>query len=128
MSRLRAGWTSLLATLWFVPTFLVLASLLLGVVLVDLDAVTQTDLADRWPRIFGAGAEGARGMLTALATSMITVAGVVFSITIVALSLASSQYSPRLLRNFMNDRPTQVVLGAQLLSGSPVMKLNVRVV
>ena len=112
MSRLRAGWTSLLATLWFVPTFLVLASLLLGVVLVDLDAVTQTDLADRWPRIFGAGAEGARGMLTALATSMITVAGVVFSITIVALSLASSQYSPRLLRNFMNDRPTQVVLGA----------------
>ncbi len=111
MSRLRAGWTSLLATLWFVPTFLVLASLLLGVVLVDLDAVTQTDLADRWPRIFGAGAEGARGMLTALATSMITVAGVVFSITIVALSLASSQYSPRLLRNFMNDRPTQVVLG-----------------
>jgi uncharacterized membrane protein len=40
------------------------------------------------------------------------VAGVVFSITIVALSLTASQYSPRVLRNFMSDRPTQVVLGA----------------
>lgn len=112
MSRLRTWWVSLLATLWFVPTVLVLGHLLLGVALVDLDAAMQTDLADRWPRLFGAAADGARGMLTALATSVITVAGVVFSITIVALSLASSQYSPRVLRNFMNDRPTQVVLGA----------------
>ena len=50
-------------------------------------------------------------MLSAVATSMMTVAGVVFSITIVALSLTSTQYSPRVLRNFMRDRPTQVVLG-----------------
>jgi uncharacterized membrane protein len=50
-------------------------------------------------------------MLSAIATSMVTVAGVVFSITIVTLSLTSTQYSPRVLRNFMRDRPTQVVLG-----------------
>jgi uncharacterized membrane protein len=50
-------------------------------------------------------------MLTAIATSMITVAGVVFSVTIVALSLAASQYSPRILRTFISDRPTQLVLG-----------------
>ena len=42
---------------------------------------------------------------------MITVAGVVFSITIVALSLTSSQYTSRVLRNFMRDRINQVVLG-----------------
>jgi uncharacterized membrane protein len=50
-------------------------------------------------------------MLSAIASSMITVAGVVFSVTIVALSLAASQYSPRVLRSFMADRPTQMVLG-----------------
>jgi uncharacterized membrane protein len=42
---------------------------------------------------------------------MITVAGVVFSVTIVALSLAAAQYSPRVIRTFMQDRPTQTVLG-----------------
>ena len=43
---------------------------------------------------------------------MITVAGVVFSVTLVALSLASSQYTSRVLRNFLSDRVTQSVLGA----------------
>ena len=60
---------------------------------------------------FGASAEGARGMLTAIATSMITVAGVTFSITIVALAQASNQFTPRILRNFMRDRANQFVLG-----------------
>jgi hypothetical protein len=65
----------------------------------------------KWPLLFGAGAAGSRGLLTAVASSMITVAGVVFSITIVALSLTSSQYTSRVLRNFMRDRMNQVVLG-----------------
>ncbi|HBO44175.1 MAG TPA: DUF2254 domain-containing protein, partial [Planctomycetaceae bacterium] len=56
-------------------------------------------------------AAGSRDLLTAVASSMITVAGVVFSITIVALSLTSSQYTSRVLRNFMRDRTNQVVLG-----------------
>ncbi len=50
-------------------------------------------------------------MLGTIAGSMITIAGVVFSMTLVALSLASSQLGPRLLRNFMRDTTTQVVLG-----------------
>src|SRR3970040_765652 len=50
-------------------------------------------------------------MLSTIAGSMITVAGVIFSITIVSLSLASSQYSSRVLRSFMRDRRNQVVLG-----------------
>ncbi|GJM15085.1 MAG: hypothetical protein DHS20C13_04120 [Thermodesulfobacteriota bacterium] len=55
--------------------------------------------------------EGARALLSTVAGSMITVAGVVFSITIVALTLASTQYGPRLLGNFMRDKGNQVVLG-----------------
>jgi len=61
--------------------------------------------------LYTGGPEGARTILSTIAGSMITVTGVVFSITIVALTLASSQFGPRLLRNFMQDRTNQVVLG-----------------
>ncbi|UHD16439.1 DUF2254 family protein [Thiocapsa bogorovii] len=67
-----------------------------------------------WPLLFGSGAAGARGLLTTVASSMITVAGVVFSITLVALSLTSSQYTSRVIRNFMRDRVNQWVLGVFL--------------
>ena len=112
MQRLRSLWLSVRDSLWFVPTLMVCGAVALALLLIEFNAFFDVDFASRWPRLFGAGAEGARAMLSAIATSMITVAGVVFSITIVALSLAASQYSPRVLRSFMADRPTQVVLGA----------------
>jgi uncharacterized membrane protein len=99
------------ASFWFVPALVVVASMALGMALVAVDGTQATDLGVGLPRLFGAGAAGSRAMLSAIATSMITVAGVVFSITMVTLSLTSTQYSPRVLRNFMRDRPTQVVLG-----------------
>jgi uncharacterized membrane protein len=61
--------------------------------------------------IYSGGAEGARAVLSAIAGSIITVAGTTFSITIAVLSLASAQFGPRLLRNFMRDTGNQVVLG-----------------
>jgi uncharacterized membrane protein len=112
MTQLRSLWLATRDSLWFVPTLLVLAGVVAALVLIELQPMLERDLSQDWPRLFGAGAEGARAMLAAIATSMITVAGVVFSVTIVALSLTASQYSPRALRNFMGDRPTQVVLGA----------------
>jgi len=96
---------------WLIPSIALIAALLLGVGLVELDDRLQLSLAADWPRLFGVGAEGARGTLSAIASSMITVAGVVFSVTIVSLSLAASTYSPRVLRTFMHDRPTQATLG-----------------
>ena len=111
MSSVRQFWLQLRASLWFVPSLIVLGSMSAAILLVEQSGTVADDLVRRWPRIFGAGADGSREMLAAIATSMITVAGVVFSITIVALSLASTQYSPRLLRNFMRDTPTQLVLG-----------------
>ena len=56
-------------------------------------------------------ADGARQILIALAAAVITVIGVVFSIMIVTLTLASTQFGPRMLRNFIRDRGTQVTLG-----------------
>ena len=104
-------WARLRESLWFLPTLIVLAAIVLALGMIELSALVSDDVLERWPRVFGAGAEGARGMLSAIASSMITVAGVTFSITIVAVTQASTQYSPRILRNFMRDRANQAVLG-----------------
>ena len=98
-------------SLWFVPTVIVLSAAALALGAVELDLIVGRDVLSRFPRLFGVGAEGARQLLSAIAGSTITVTGVVFSITIVALSLTAAQYSPRVLRNFMADRPNQIVLG-----------------
>ncbi|MCA1570298.1 MAG: DUF2254 domain-containing protein [Chloroflexi bacterium] len=98
-------------SLWFVPAVWAAACGAAALGMVALDRAIP-DLASDVPFVFGGGPEGARGVLSAIAGSMITVVGVVFSITIVALQLASSQYSPRVLRNFMRDRASQITLGS----------------
>ena len=65
----------------------------------------------QWPRLFGVGAVGARGMMSAIAGLMMIVVGLTFSMILMVLALASSQYTSRILRNFMRSRVTQVVLG-----------------
>lgn len=107
----RRWWTAVRDSLWFLPAIFVIASGVLAFGMITIDRLTP-EFATSFPLIFGGGADGARGLLSSVAGSMITVAGVTFSITIVALQLASSQLSPRVLRNFMRDRSSQVVLGA----------------
>jgi uncharacterized membrane protein len=111
ITQLRHFWQEMRSSFWFVPAAIVVAAVGLATALVAVDASIQTHFDQRWPLVFGAGAEGSRGLLSAVAGSMITVAGVVFSITIVALALTSSQYTSRVLRNFMRDRVNQSVLG-----------------
>jgi len=111
MNKLKALWLTLDSSLWFVPTLMVLAALLAAYGLVHLDAAIGTAWTARYPLLFGAGAAGARGMLSAIASSMITVAGLIFSLTLATLAQVASQYTSRLLRNFMRDRTNQVVMG-----------------
>lgn len=111
MKKPRDLWTDLRSSFWFVPAVIVLGAVALALGLIEVEQLLGRDVWDSWPRLFGAGAAGSRSMLSAIAGSMITVAGVVFSITIVALSLASSQYTSRVLRNFVRDRANQTVLG-----------------
>ena len=111
MKKPRDLWTDLRSSFWFVPAVIVCAAVTLAFALIETDRMLAPNISDSWPRLFGAGAAGSRGMLSTIAGSMITVAGVIFSITIVSLSLASSQYSSRVLRNFMRDRTNQTVLG-----------------
>lgn len=99
---------------WSVPAVIILALSGLAVIAVD---VQQLDALPSWlPQewIYGGGDTGARTLLGAIASSTIAVAGTLFSITIAALTLASSQMGPRLLRNFMRDRGNQVTLGVLL--------------
>lgn len=111
ISRIALAWSSLVSTLWFVPAILVVGAVAGAFLMVEASTRVDGESLARWPRLFGAGAEGSRGMLATIAGSMITVAGVTFSITVVAVTQASAQYSPRILRNFMRDRPSQLVLG-----------------
>ena len=77
---------------------------------IDKAATTRgVELTMAWT--FTRGPEGSRAVLATVAGSMITIASVCFSITIVALQQASSQFGPRMLHNFMRDRGNQVVLG-----------------
>ena len=108
---LRKWWATVRDSLWFIPSIWVVVSAGLAFGMITIDRRTP-EFAANFPLVFGGGADGARGLLSSIAGSMITVAGVTFSITIVALQLASSQLSPRVLRNFMRDRSSQVVLGA----------------
>ena len=105
--RLRAWWQAIRTGFWAIPSACVLVAILLGLALVRVDHALGDDL-----RLgFDAGPEGAREVLSAISTSMITFTGLVFSITIVVLQLTSSQFSPRVLRTFLRDRLTQFALG-----------------
>jgi len=111
MHSLKQFWRNLRTSLWFVPSLIVAISIALAMALLEADAAVGDRWLARWPRLFGADAAGARAMLSTIASSMMTVMGVTFSMTLVTLVLASSQYTSRILRNFIRDRVTQVVLG-----------------
>lgn len=111
LERLMAIWKEVRDSLWFLPGLLTLGGAALAVFMIELDTrdVLPADAAPLWLRT--GSSDGARGVVTAIASGLITVTGVVFSVTIVALQLASTQYTPRVLRNFTADRASQVVLG-----------------
>jgi uncharacterized membrane protein len=104
-------WDSLNSSYWFLPALMTLAAFGLAFGTLTLDRAGQADPIETYAWSYTGGAEGARTLLSTVAGSMITTAGTVFSITIVALTLASTQFGPRMLRNFMQDRGNQVVLG-----------------
>lgn len=93
------------------PSLMVTGSIAFAVVLIEADSAGSDRWLSQWPRLFGVGAEGARQMLSTLAGSMMTVMGITFSMTLLALVLASGQYTSRILRNFMRNRITQATLG-----------------
>jgi uncharacterized membrane protein len=110
-TKLLNFWHSFSSSYWFVPAFMATISIALSLGTTAFDTVIPRDVTEKIGWLYSGGPEGARSILSTVAGSVITTAGVVFSITIVVLSLTSSQFGPRLLGNFLRDTGTQVVLG-----------------
>lgn len=99
------------SSFWFIPGILVALSIPAALFTLSIDEQYISELERTVPGLFGGGSEAARELLSTIAGSLITVISIAFSITIVALQQASTQYSPRVLRNFTKDRGNQIVLG-----------------
>jgi uncharacterized membrane protein len=109
----REAWRT---QLWPMPALGVLAAAALGVWLPAVDARATDSFPDALTGyLFSGGPEAARTVLSVIAGSLITVTSLTFSLTVVTLQLASSQFSPRLLRTFTRDRVVHATL-ALLLS------------
>lgn len=111
MNKIKLFWTNLQASLWFLPGIMLIITIALALALIEIDSNVKTEWLIKYPRLFGLGADGSRGMLSAIAGSMLTVATLAFSLTLNAITQASGQYTPRIFRNFMRDRSNQFVLG-----------------
>src|SRR5438132_9568548 len=93
-------------SLWVLPTLSVLAALAAGA------ALSSVRVGPRSPLAFQGTADDARTLLFGITGTVITIIALLLGLTVVALQLSSTQFSPRLLRNFLRDRPNQVVLSA----------------
>ncbi|MEO7059375.1 MAG: DUF2254 domain-containing protein [Lapillicoccus sp.] len=111
-SRLVAIGEAFRSQLWPLPLIAVVLAVVGGEALPRMDAVVDGRVPSSWALLlFGGDAEAARTLLGAVSSSLITVTSLTFSLTVVTLQLASSQFSPRLLRTFTSDLFVQATLG-----------------
>jgi uncharacterized membrane protein len=110
--KIRADWDTIKASYWFRPSLYVIASVCIAVALLQVDHVVALPRRSSSVWWFYTGTEqDAAVLLETIATAIMTVAGVTFSMTIAALTMASQTYGPRLLRGFMRDAGDQTVFG-----------------
>ncbi len=112
MKNVKLGklWDTLHSSYWFLPTIMAIGAVALAFAMLTLDRMSMLAI-EKWWWIYTGGPDGARSLLEAVAGSMVSVTATAFSITIVALQLAASNFGPRILRNFMQDTGNQIVLG-----------------
>lgn len=109
-TRLINIWDHMVGSYWFVPSAFIFLSLIAAFLFPWLDQryADQLDVASPWMTM---SPDSARTILSTISGVMTTVISLVFSLTILTLSIATSQFGPRLLRSFLNNRSTQIVLG-----------------
>ena len=107
--QLRA---SVRSRLWPVPTVITVVAVIAGLSIPALDSMVDDSLPSALQTVlFAGGSDSARAVLSAIAGSLITVTALTFSLTVVTFQLASSQFSPRLLRMFASDKTMHATLG-----------------
>lgn len=97
--------------MWFIPMLMVAGAILLAYGCINIDTASMVGFDSIYPQPFAGGADSIRMMLSAIATSMITVSGITFSLTISSLAQASGQLTARVLRNFTSSVTNKLVLG-----------------
>jgi uncharacterized membrane protein len=103
-------WDAIRDSFWFVPSMMCVGSILLALGCTSLDGPSES-LFLRFAPWVAVTTPAARSSLSAIGSAMVSIAGIVFSVMLVTLSITSSQYGSRLLRTFMSDRVTQFALG-----------------
>jgi uncharacterized membrane protein len=101
-------------SLWFLPAIIVACAALLAIFAVELDTKLNGETLLRWPWLSGVRVDGARDMLQSVASAMIIVAALTFSVAALIISSGAKQYTPRLIGKFMGSRVSQTVLGILL--------------
>ena len=107
--RHEAWWEYQRASLWVLPAASAIAALALGALLSKVQVSTHSPVHHL---LFQGTEDDARNLLIGITGAVITIIALVLGLTVVALRLSSTQYSPRVLRNFLRDRPNQVFLSA----------------
>nr|WP_169803092.1 DUF2254 family protein [Sinomonas atrocyanea] len=97
----------LASALWAMPTAAAVLALVVGA---GLSSVIVDPASPFAALVFQGTSDDARNLLVSIASTMVTVIALVLGLTVVALQLASTQFSPRLLRNFLRDIPNQLTL------------------
>lgn len=109
--KLQNLWENVRSSLWFLPSILAVFALLLSSLLIEADVLLAKRQSRLIPWLFSGTADAARTLLSTIAGSLISVISIAFSLTIIALQQASTQFSPRVLRTFTSSRTNQLVLG-----------------
>jgi uncharacterized membrane protein len=113
MLRLQIFWDHLRGTYWFIPLLMTIAASILAYILVKVDmSIPNSNLQDKWYIIHLTASDNARTLAATYAITALSVVGIVFSVTLVPLTIASSQFGPTLLRAFLRDIQTQLTMGA----------------
>jgi uncharacterized membrane protein len=101
------------ATYWFMPAVMTVLAAVAALTMYWVDqSIPNYLLQDKWYVFYPQSVAEARSVLSTIAETSLGVIGVVFSITLVPLSITSGQYGSIVLRIFLRDRGTQFVLGA----------------
>lgn len=116
MERLRTLWEFFRTSFWFVPSLMAAGAAGLMAFTVAVERMTTGAGPDTPWYLYVAEPTDARAVLSTILSSIITMVSLVFSITMVVLTLAASQFGPRLIRSFMANPQTQMVLGTFVMT------------
>lgn len=109
-TRISNTWSNFRSSFWFVPALLMILATFAAFAMIGFDRTWGQGFVKAYP-VFEMSPPAARSILSSIVGAMVSTTGVVFSITIVALSLASSQFGSRLIRTYRKRKSTHFTLG-----------------